>query len=220
MPARIFTDDELARIQEAVAATELRTSGEIVPYVVDRSGTYEVAIWRGASLVAVMVMLAAVVVMRFYTGWGLAWLHTGWGLATLAVGAGTLGALLAAYVPALRRLFAGEARLTRRVHRRASLAFLEEEVFLTRERTGILLFVSLFEHRIEVVADRGINERVRPERWLDIVALVRDGIRQGHLANGLVAAIGKCGDLLEEKGFSRTEEDRDELSDALRYRQS
>lgn len=214
----VLSEAELERVRAAVAEAERRTSGEIVPYIVSRSGIYEVAVWRGAVGAALLAMLAASAVGRFYEGWGLGWLYTGWGMALLVSGAGALGALLAAAVPALRRRLAGQARLARRVHHRACHAFLEEEVFNTRERTGILLFVSLFEHRIEVLGDRGISERVAPEEWEGLVETIRRGIRQGHLADGLVEAVETCGRLLEKRGVEVRPDDVDELPDDVRLR--
>ncbi len=212
-----LSDTDLDRIRAAVAEAERRTSGEIVPYLVERSGGYEVAVWRGASMAALGAMLAAVLVLQVYDGWGLGWLYASWGLALVASLAGVAGALLATAAP-VKRVLAGEARLARRVHRRASIAFLEEEVFSTRDRTGILLFVSLFEHRIEVLGDTGINEQVSADEWIEVVDTVRRGIKQGRLADGLVEAIGRCGKLLEEKGVAIKPDDTDELPDSIRLR--
>lgn len=213
-----LTDAELQRIREAVTAAEARTSGEIVPYIVERSGSYEVAVWRGASFLAVGTMFGAALLLQFYGGWGLGWLYTGWGMALLASLAGVVGAVLAATIPPLKRFLAGQDRLATRVHRRASLAFLDEEVFKTRDRTGILLFVSLFEHRIEVLGDEGINRQVSPDEWVEVVDTIRRGVRQGRLADGLVEAIGMCGRLLEEKGVAIRHDDADEISDKVRLR--
>lgn len=213
-----LTDAELQRIREAVTAAEARTSGEIVPYIVERSGSYEVAVWRGASFLAVGTMLGAALLLQFYGGWGLGWLYTGWGMALLASLAGVVGAVLAATIPPLKRLLAGQDRLASRVHRRAALAFLDEEVFKTRDRTGILLFVSLFEHRIEVLGDEGINRQVTPDEWVEVVDTIRHGVRRGHLADGLVEAIAMCGRLLEEKGVAIRHDDTDEISDKVRLR--
>ena len=213
-----LTDAELQRIREAVSAAEERTSGEIVPYVVERSGSYEVAVWRGASFLAVGAMLGAALLMQFYAGWGLGWLYTGWGMALLASLAGVVGAVLTAAIPPLKRFLAGADRLATRVHRRAALAFLDEEVFKTRDRTGILLFVSLFEHRIEVLGDEGINQQVTPDEWVEVVDTIRRGVRHGHLADGLVEAIALCGKLLEERGVAIRHDDTDEISDKVRLR--
>ena len=215
----VLSEAELQRVRDAVADAERQTSGEIVPYIVERSGAYEVAIWRGAAFLAVGTMALAVLLLQFYSGWGLGWLYTSWGMALLASLAGTVGAVLTAFVPALRRLLTGAEQMALRVHRRAALAFLDEEVFKTRDRTGILLFVSLFEHRIEVLGDEGINEQVTAEEWIEVFDPIRRGVKGGHLADGLVEAIGMCGRLLHEKGVAIKHDDTDELSDNVRLRE-
>ncbi|MEM8557867.1 MAG: hypothetical protein AAGG50_08580 [Bacteroidota bacterium] len=206
------------RIKEAVAAAETQTAGEIVPYVVGRSGTYDVAVWRGAALAAVLAMLVAMVVALLYDGWGLGWLYTGWGMVLVALTAGTLGALAAAYVPALTRLLAGDDLLDLAVHRRAMQAFVEEEVFDTRDRTGILLFISMREHRIEVYGDAGINAKVEQAEWAEVVLRIRKGIVEDRFADGLVDAIGLCGELLHRRGVEIRPDDTDELPDNIRLR--
>ncbi len=210
--AQLDTD----RVREAVAEAETRTAGEIVPYVVPRSGTYEVAIWRGAVLLALVVMAGVLLTARLYDGWGFGWLFAAWGLALATLAGGVVGALLAAFVRPLKRLLAGADRLDRAVHRRAMAAFVEEEVFATEERTGILLFISLFEHRIEVIGDSGINARVEPEAWEGIVERLRDDIRGGHFTDGLVEAIARCGALLERSGVEIQPDDENELPDRVR----
>jgi putative membrane protein len=204
------------RIREAVQQAEERTAGEIVPVVVPRSADYEVATWRGAGFAVLGALTAVMLTLQFYDGWGLGWLYTPWGVVLAALGAGTAGALLAAYVPPLQRLLAGDDRLDETVHRRALQSFVEEEVFATRDRTGILLFVSLREHRIEVLGDTGINEQVEPDDWAEIVARIRRGIRNDNLTEGLVEAIGMCGRLLERRGVNIRPDDTNELSDTVR----
>jgi len=204
------------RIREAVQQAEERTAGEIVPVVVPRSAHYEVVTWRGAGVAALLALTAVLLTLQFYDGWGLGWLYTPWGVVLAALGAGLGGALLATYVAPLQRLLAGSDLLDETVHRRALQSFIEEEVFDTRDRTGILLFVSLQEHRIEVLGDTGINERVEPDDWADIVARIRTGIRNDNLTEGLVEAIGMCGRLLERKGVGIRRDDENELSNTVR----
>ncbi|MFN3596265.1 MAG: TPM domain-containing protein [Rubricoccaceae bacterium] len=219
MPETLFTDAERARIREAVAAAERRSAGEIVPLVVLRSGRYDLAVWRAAAAGALLAMALVLGGSLLHQGWGLAWLYTHWATAAAAVLGGTLGALVGAYVPAVQRALLGEAYLAEQVHRRAMQAFVEEEVFSTRDRTGILLFVSLQEHRIEVFGDAGINARVAPEEWVDVVARARERIRKGHLAEGLVDAIERCGELLERRGVPLRGDDAGELPDDVRVSQ-
>lgn len=214
----LFTDDEREAIRVAVSKAETRTAGEIVPYVVRKSGTYQVAVWRAASFGALLTALACLGVAWLYDGWGLSWLYSsGWMAMAMTLG-GVLGALVAWGLAPVRRQLAGADRLDARVHRRAAEAFLEEEVFDTRDRTGILLFVSLFEHRIEVLGDVGINAKVKQEEWVEVVGLIRDGILTQSLAQGMVDAIERCGDLLHRRGVEIREDDTDELSDEIRVR--
>jgi putative membrane protein len=217
MPPPISAEDQ-ERIRTAVAEAERRTAGEIVPYIVSRSGGYEIALWRGA--VAGMVAVTAVVLLALqaYDGWGLGWAYTAWGMVILVGLGGLIGAVLPAFVPAVRRVLAGKGRLLRTVHRRAEVAFLEEEVFNTRDRSGILLFVSLFEHRIEVVGDSGINAAVERDAWIEVVDLIRTGIERGDLVGGLCAAIARCGEMLEACGLSPHCDDPNELPNEVRLR--
>ena len=217
MAQPLFTDAERDRIAAAVAEAETRTSGEIVPYVVARCGTYEVAVWKAAAVGALAAAGVALGVAALYDGWGMGWLYTAWAMALVMALGGVAGALATLADP-VRRLFAGTPRMARRVHRRASLAFLEEEAFDTRDRTGILLFVSLFEHRIEVIGDKGIDAKVKPGEWVEVVALIREGIVRGDLAGGLVSGIEKCGELLHRRGVAIREDDTDELPDGVRVR--
>src|SRR5690606_883907 len=212
-----FTEKELEQLEAAVAQAEARTSAEIVPVVVPSSDWYPVAIWRGAGGGVLLGLLLALIAFQFYGGWGLAWLYTGWGTAMLILGTGVVGALLGALVPPVKRLLAAD-RMTLMVHLRAMQAFVEEEVFTTRERTGVLLFISLYEHRIEILADAEINRRVGTEDWADIVARIRDGIRAGELYEGLVDAFDMCGRLLEEKGMAIQPDDVNELGNETRVR--
>ena len=218
MPPPLFTDAERERIRVAVDTAEQQTAGEIVPYVVARSGAYEVAAWRGAALGALIAAALALLIAWTYDGWGLGWLYSAWGMALTMTLGGVLGALIVWYTPVLRRWLAGPTRLADRVHRRAEAAFLEEEVFNTRDRTGILLFVSLFEHRIEVIGDEGINKAVEQQEWVEVVDRIRTGIRAGHLADGLVEAVELCGELLHRRGVGIRPDDTDELSDDVRVR--
>jgi len=204
------------QVRAAVQRAEERTAGEIVPVVVPRSADYEVATWRGAAGAVLIAVAAVLLTLQVYDGWGLGWLYTPWGGVLAALVAGTVGGVLATSVPPLQRLLAGADLLDETVHRRALQAFVEEEVFDTRDRTGILLFVSLREHRIEVLGDAGINEQVAPDDWAEVVARIRRGIRNDNLTEGLVEAIDMCGRLLERRGVNIRPDDENELSDTVR----
>ena len=204
------------KIAAAVSDAENRTAGEIVPYVVPRSDRYEIAVWRGASAVALLSVTVVLLIVQFYQGWGLGWLFTPWAVAMVALLGGVGGAILGAYVPPIQRALAGSDMLDLTVHRAAMQAFVEEEVFSTRDRTGILLFVSLHEHRIEVLGDTGINAKVSEDEWINVVHRIRTGIENRNLTAGLVDAIEMCGKMLERRGVDIRPDDENELSDSIR----
>ena len=99
----------------------------------------------------------------------------------------------------------------------AAAAFVRGEVFATRERTGILVFLALLEHRVVVLGDAGINERVQPEEWQAIANDIVAGIRRSRPAAALAAGIEACGRLLAERGVPQVEEDVNELPDRPRF---
>jgi putative membrane protein len=208
---------ELEAIRQAVKGAEGQTSGEIVPFVAVRSGDYSLAMWRAAGFMSLLGCGTFLGAGQLSSGWAAAWLHEPWALALVVLLSGGIGWLAAYSIPAVKRLIIGQQAMAEAVHARAIKAFVEEEVFDTRDRTGILLFVSLFEHRIEVMGDAGINARVASDDWVDVIQTVKKGIKDGKLADALVAGIGRCGDLLERKGVEIKPDDTNELPDGLRF---
>lgn len=211
--SRLFAKAELAEIEAAVKAAERSTSGEIVPCAVGRSDQYPEAAWRGAALGALGASLLATLVHEAADVWGgplLLW------LALPAFAGAAFGYLLTALVPALKRALVPADTLAHRVGLRAAAAFVEYEVFATAERTGILLFLSLFERRVVVLGDAGINAKVAQHEWDEIAAAIAAGIRAGQPGRALAEAIGLCGELLQRRGVALRPGDVDELPDQLR----
>lgn len=213
----ILSEVDQQAIQEAVRKAELRTSGEIVPFVVARSSSYLIAFWKAAGIFGMAALVFILLMSTVYTGWGFGWMLTPPGIVVIVTVSALLGVLLVRFIPGLQRLIAGRAALIEGVRNRAFQAFISEEIFNTRERTGILLFISIFERRVEVIGDSGINAHVKQEDWSSVVADVISGIRAGKLGDGLVSAIDRCGGLLEDKGVEIRPDDTNELSDSVRF---
>ena len=208
-----FTEADRKRIEAAVHEAEGQTSGEIVPYVVASSDLYEEAEWKTSALLGGIVLLAFVLLHRLTEVWLPVDLA---GTAIAVIAAAVVGVLLARYVPFVKRIFAGRKLMERRVRQRAVEAFVDEEVFDTKERTGILIFLSLTEHQVLVLGDSGINAKVRQHEWEDVVKVIIDAVKKGKVVDGLVAAIRQCGHLLQRQGVLRRPDDKDELPDYLR----
>ena len=107
-----------------------------------------------------------------------------------------------------------KATKARRVRRRAILLFRTAAEARTRGRTGVLLYISLDEHRAELVADRAINEKVSPDAWGDAMATLVDALRQDRAGEGLAAAVTQVGAVLALH-FPRATDDINELPDRL-----
>lgn len=209
----LFTQDDLKRIEETVKDAEEQTSGEIVPYAVHSSDPYDGASWRAGLLLASLTLTVFVLFHSFSQSWQPFELMQV-ALGTLA--AGLAGVLLTRYVGPVKRFFAGRESMDRRVAQRAAEAFLAEEVFNTKDRTGILLFLSLLEHKVLVLGDSGINAKVQKSEWEGIVRTIVDGMRSGKPADGLIDAVQQCGELLKREGVAVQSDDKDELSNRMR----
>lgn len=210
---RLFDPAARERIGEAVRDAERGTSGEIVPCVVEQSDDYEESLWLAAIICAGIALLAITIVEIALDPWGLFGLA---GFALIVAASAAVGALAAGLSPALRVLLAGRATVDQRTRQAAHAAFLADEVFATRERTGILIFLSIRERRVIVLGDSGINSRVDAGQWEGIVRAIIDGIHAGRPVDALVDAIGRCGRILCDAGCTLAPDDVNELPDALR----
>ena len=76
--------------------------------------------------------------------------------------------------------------------------FLAKNLHLTRERTGVLIFVSLGERMAELIADEGIADHVDQHVWDKAMAALTEGMKRGDPEAGFAAAVGLCGDVLAE----------------------
>jgi putative membrane protein len=212
-----FSESDLQRIKAAVKDAEDKISGEIVPVIVEKSGYYNIASYKGAIIAAALGFILMIILDRYVL------LDTGNTLYydpvfifMVVILAGIIGGVLPNFSKPLLRLLVSQKHLDHATSQRAENAFLEEEVFNTRQRTGIMIFISFFEHEVIVMADRGISKVVEQKVWDKIVADLVQSIRAGKIVEGLEASIKRCGDILLEKGFHKAEDDINELRDDLR----
>jgi putative membrane protein len=202
---RFFTEQELQRIQEAVTAAEEKTSGEIVPMLVEASDRYAEVELAGMSVGLTAGTLAGFI---WHDPW--AYIHSQllWPLAGAAAG------YLATLAPALKRHLTPAQRLTDSVQQRSLAAFTGQGLHHTKNETGILIFASLLEHRVVVLADRGINDKVPSGTWDEVVQILTEALRSGHACEGFCRAIERCAEILSQH-FPPSPDDRNELSNKL-----
>jgi putative membrane protein len=200
----ILSAEDRARVSAAVAAAERNTAGEIVAYWGQRSGSYAEA--RAAWAFALTVAMA------------IALLLLGPGVPELWIVCAQAPLGLALYVllglPWITRLIV-PARVQREaVGRRARQLFLDLGVSETRDRSGVLVYVSQTERRIEILGDRGIHQHVGDAGWKQLVGELSSSIAKGQAADGLVRVIEKIGAELANK-FPPRPDDVNELGNEL-----
>jgi len=208
-----FSPEDLERINKAVRDAESKISGEIVPVFVEKSGFYSIATYRAALLGAAAIFLLIIIFDRYVPSLAV---YDPMFIFTFVMIGGFIGALKAHYINPVKRLMLNQTHMDQATRKRAETAFLEEEVFNTRQRTGILIFISFFEHEVIVMADKGISKVVDQKEWDALVRIIIENIRKGKITDGIVTAIGRCGEILLEKGFVITPDDVNELGDDLR----
>lgn len=201
----VLGPDEQKRIHEALIGAEKRTVGEIVPVVVERSDAHPSAQW----LAALCTLLVGSALLEAHLPW-----HAPHWLIACQIGLGALGFAAATWLPDLARLFVFESRASEVAEEQAFQEFYRLGLHKTHAATGVLIFVSLFERRVIVVGDEGIDKRVGEAHWTATREAILSGIKRGSLADGLVEGIRRCGDELA-KHFPWTAGDRNEIPDRV-----
>jgi len=207
-----ITPEDHVRIVQAIAKAELTTAGEISCVVAPDVSDYRetpLAWAAGAALV-----LPAAAMLLGVRPDELTRLAGGWTIGHAAAVGTTVFWALSAYIvlqaivfiavsllvsiPSVKRALTPNAVKGERVHDVALQQFVARSLHSTAGRTGVLLFVALAERRAEVIADESIYAVAPREVWDSVVAKVVDGVRCGRLADGLIAAIERAGEILAE----------------------
>ena len=202
-----FLDEiDRQRIETAVADAERRTSAELVTVIARDCGDYlflptlaaAVATLLVAGVVLLIPLPIQLTVAEFYIGQVIVFIVL---------------YLLLAWRPLRHRLVPRTVQ-RRRAGIRAHQMFLDLGLAATRDRTGVMFFVSACEHYVEILTDRGVHEAVPDAVWTDIVARFGEAVRQQRIADAFVEAITASTEVLAEK-LPRRPDDENELSNRL-----
>jgi putative membrane protein len=197
-----LTDEDRDTIASAIAEAERHTSGELVAVVAQSAGDYRhLLLWP--ALVALLLPAILLTIEPGTRAW----------IVYLTQAVAFLLLALLAHLPVPMALVPDWIK-RRRVSRLAREQFFERGLHLTRARTGVLIFVAVAEHYVEIIADEGINELVAPGTWDKAVADFIEQVRSGRVAEGFLAAIEVVGTRLAEH-FPRAADDPDELPNRL-----
>ncbi|HWB09098.1 MAG TPA: hypothetical protein VG826_07740 [Pirellulales bacterium] len=216
--AKQLTADDNRRINEAVAAAESKTSAEIVPVVAAGSGRYDrpediVGLWVAALALAITWCLLP---ERAAPGdWGAMppWAQLLVLIASVVVGF-ILGAAIGARVDPLRHLFTPSRQMRDEVLNRSRQVFFDSRVHHTAGRTGLLIYVSLFERMAAVLADDAIVEKLGQAALDELRDQLTASLRTQSLTEAICGTIAAAAPRLAAV-LPHAEGDVNELPDAL-----
>ena len=202
---KFLTAPDRLAIEKAVREAEAATSGEIVVMAVAESSNYPSAILAASGAIALVLALAGALSLRNENLWVF--------LALFALFF-IVAHEIVKRIPLLKRPFVSRREIAEEVEEAAIHSFYHRKVHETRDRTGILIYISLYEHSVRVLADAGIDAKVGKQTWQGVVDTITKGIRDRRQGEAIREAVGICGKLLSQH-FPRKSDDRNELSDAV-----
>ena len=88
---------------------------------------------------------------------------------------------------------------------------------MTRDRTGVMIFLIFDERKFEIIADEGIDSKISPEHWKEISVSIENLFSKASYADGILHSIGKIGEVLISE-FPRKEDDSDELPNEVVFK--
>ena len=200
-----FTEAEKQRIEETTRAVECCTIGEVAVMIVDSSDEYREAIVLGSVLLSSGISL---LVSEAFLNSSLNY------FVLLSFLFFPLMWLLFRALPVMKTSFVGRHRLEEAVKERALRAFYEKGLYKTKANTGVLFFISLLEHKVWVLADKGIYEKIDQQTLNAYALTVSRGIKEGSACDALCQAINEAGKILAQH-FPLTLGDTNELSNQI-----
>ena len=216
---KFLNEEKKQRIVEAVQEVEKRTSGEIVPVIVNQSYHYTnstlIGIIKMVSLLS-FLLFAAFSIFNIILSKEISEIL----ISTIYIGIAIfITSILSIYIiallfPRFKLLFISQKETKEEVEEGAVNQFYKQAIFNTRDKTGILIYISLLEKRVVVLADKGINEKVPKEQWSEIVTHIATGLRKKQGIDAICEAIKSCGKIVE-KEFPIKKDDTNELKDII-----
>lgn len=212
----LLTPEEQKRISRSIEEAEKHTGGEIVTAIIPESGDYKAQelLFAIASGVAAYILLVifSEPLGRSLENWF--WMESPvllpLSMITITLLTGALAYALA-QIPVIDRRIIGKRGMAETVRRRALRHFVESAAYDTLDHTGVLLFISVLERRVELIADRGISEKVEASAWENIVNTLVRGIKDKRSVEAIEMAVKSIGELLAEHVPPRPD-DIDELT--------
>lgn len=183
----------------------------MVVAVIGKADSYVELPWKAFALGASMAAFATVLADLRWPQWVTA--DTALMHAAAILGVAAACALAAVFVPGFARLFLREARSHVEVKQHAKALFLERELFRTEHRTGVLILVSEFERRVEILPDVGLHHKIAEAEWQRVIDAMTPHLREARRAHALQEGLSAAEQLLVSKGFRGRAAAANELPD-------
>ena len=216
-----LSKEALGRVSQTIKRAEEKTSGEIVLAVAAESSDYSFWELFAAMIASLAAAICALPLANEIKAFDEArnWSASDWTLPAIYVFAAFIlvlvfFVLINALVP-LDRLVIPKFFKDKMVSDRAMRAFAECGVYDTRERTGILIFVSYLEKQVRVLADEGIAKKIGPDLWRLIANGLAEEIGKNNVEAAFCEAVEKCGDLLAQYFPADKNDNPDELDNGV-----
>jgi putative membrane protein len=200
-----LNENEKEQIKNAIEDCEKTTSGEVVPMVVQESDFFPATHYR---LSIMLILICAFVMHTFFP------YHFDAQVYFILIACSAVLGYLLCYIPFIKRSLIFKDELVEEVNQRAIQAFLEHNLHTSRDRTGVLIFVSLLERRVVILADSGINEKVSENTWELIKNDFIKYLKKDELAQGFIKSIEEVGQILTNH-FPIKPDDTNELSNKI-----
>jgi putative membrane protein len=201
MAHRAFLDQsESATLEKAISGLEAQTGVQLVTAVIGKADSYVELPWKAFALGTALAGLVLVVADTLSPRWAGA--ENALIFAVAILGAGAASALLAVAAPPYARLFLRTTRRDLEVRHYAQAFFLRRELFATRGRNGILLLVSLFERKVEILPDVGLHARFDAADWRAVIDAMTPLLRERRCFDALQQGVARMQALLLAKGIT------------------
>ena len=201
-----ISNQDRERIKNKIAEVEKITSAEIVPMIIDQSDEYPVAHFRagvfGAVIASLILYLSP---LHFINPIYFLWIQI----------PGFLIGYLLCYIPFFKRILSTKKERQIEVHQRAMEAFFHHNLHLTTKHNGVLIYFSVLEKRMHIIADNGITKMISNSHFENIINQTTEHLLHEGVVAGMLNTIELSANLLS-KYFPQDGTKKDnQLSDAL-----
>lgn len=216
-----FSEDNLSKIQQAVMNAEKNSEGEVAIAITPSSSFY--TLWE--LLVAIVLsFLVSAFLVPFSSEiesflLNVLWQTNSWSVPLFILAIQMLSIAffyLLSNISAIDRIIVPRRVMDGFVQNKALRQFVLSGVGSTKKRTGILIFVSVLEKKVQIICDSGILSSTTQDEWDSIATELAQGFSSKDPSFAIIDALGKCANLFEQNfPLPQSECNENELSDSV-----